>query len=325
VSRARAAALGLVLLLLGTTTCHAQSAAVARIGYVSLASVGSSFQAFRDGLRELGYVEGRNVLIEARFAEGRAERLPDLVAELVARDVDVLVVNSTATAVAAKRATSTLPIVFVSVIDPVAAGLVASLARPGGNLTGLTGWVGGAGFAGKWIELLKEAVPDLAHVAVLANPANPQTARQLQELHAAARSLRVTMDVLDAKDVASLERMLASLGGGSARGLVVAGDPLFTANRSKIIAVASRHRLPAVYFYRLFADAGGLMAYGARSEDTHRAAASYVHKILKGAKPADLPVEQPTRFELTLNRRTARALGLTLPQALLLRADHIID
>jgi len=322
----RLATVTAILVLAAFVAAQAQQPPSApRIGYVSLASVASSFQAFRQGLQELAYVEGKNVTVEARFAEGRAERLPEFVAELIRLKVDVLVVVSTATALAAKRATTTVPIVFVSVIDPVAPGLVASLARPGGNITGVAGWVGGAGFAGKWMELLKEAVPHVSHVAVLSNSANPQTARQLQEIQVAARTLKVKVDLLDAGNATNLDKAFAAIGARGAQGIIVAGDPFFTANRTRLIEFATSKRLPAVYFYKLFADAGGLITYGANLEDSHRRAATYVDKILKGAKPADLPVEQPTTFELAINLKAAKALGLTIPQALLLRADRVIE
>jgi putative ABC transport system substrate-binding protein len=296
-----------------------------RVGYISLASVRSSFDAFRRGLHELEYFEGKNVIVEARFAEGHVERIPEFVAELIRLKVDVLVVVSSATALAAKRATTTVPIVFVSVMDPIAAGLVASFAHPGGNITGVTQWAGGAGFAGKWVELLKETAPHVSRVAVLTNSANPRTARPLQEIQAAARTLKVKVDVLDAGNAATLDKALAAVDAGGVQGIVVGVDPFFAANRFKLVEFAASRRLPAVYPFKLFADAGGLITYGANTEDSQRRAATYVDKILKGAKPADLPVEQPTKIELVINLRAARALRLTIPQALLLRADHVIE
>ena len=282
-------------------------------------------RALREGLRELRYVEGRNVIVEARFADGRSERFPKLVAELISLKVDVLVVGSTVGALAAKKATTTVPIVFAGLVDPVAAGIVPSFARPGGNITGVTFAVGGSGFAGKWLELLKEAVPDVSHVAALWNSTNPASALFGPELQAAGQALNVKIDLLDAGTTPKLERALLTVSASGARGLIVTNDPFFLDNRSILLQVVARERLPAVYFTKLFADAGGLMAYGGSLEESYRRAATYVDKILKGAKPADLPVEQPTRFEFVINVRAAKAIGLTLPRRLLQRADHIIE
>ena len=320
----------IVLLLAEPLTAQAQQAArVYRIGFVShplpVSPEPPTLRAFRQGLRELGYVEGKDVIVETRSSEGREVRLPELVAEMIRLKVDVLVVGGTSSTLAAKRATTTVPIVFASVIDPVAPGLVASLARPGGNITGVTFWVGGVGFAGKWVELLKAAAPGISHVAVLSNSGNPQTAPQVQEIQAAARTLKMKVDLLEATNAADLESALAAIGASGAHGIIVAGDPFFTANRAKLAQFAAEKRLPAVYFNKTFADAGGLMAYGVSLEDSYRKAATYVDKILKGAKPADLPVEQPTKFELVINLKAAKALGITIPQSLLFRADHIIE
>jgi len=302
-----------------------QSPRVYRIGFVTTTSPGTgSIEPFRQGLKDAGYIEGKNVVLEARFASGRLELLPELVGELVRRRVDVLVVSSTRTALAAKSATSTIPIVFASVFDPVAAGIVPSLARPGGNITGTAMAVGGD-FGGKWVELLKEAVPDMSRAAVLWNAANPSSAQSAQAIQAAARTLSVRLDLFDARDAASLEKALDAIASSRAQGVIIAPDPYFNASRSRIVRFASSRRLPAVYFFRSFADAGGLMAYGANNAESIRAAARYVDKILKGAKPADLPVEQPTRFELVINLKTAKALGLKIPQSLLVRADQIIE
>jgi putative ABC transport system substrate-binding protein len=215
--------------------------------------------------------------------------------------------------------------VFASVIDPVAAGIVASLARPGGNITGITFWVGGAGFAGKWLELLKEAAPHVSHVAVLSNPANPQTVPQLQEIQAAARVLKMKLDVLHTGNAASLDKAFTAIARSGAQAIVVAGDPLFAASRDRLVQFAASKRLPAVYFFRYFVDGGGLMSYGTNLEDSYRRAAAFVDKLLKGAKPADLPVEQPMRFELVINLKTAKALRLTIPPSMLGRADHVIE
>ena len=313
--------------LLAAPLARAQPAPrVYRIGFVvSGSSTALQIDAFRQGLKDLGYVEGKNVVVEARFAEGRFERLPELVAEVLRLKVDVLVVGSTPAALAAKRATTTTPIVFASLFDPVGAGIVASLAHPGGNITGASIGVGGAGLAGKWLELLKEAVPAVSYVAVLSNSANPASTTSVREIEAAAQILNVRLDVLDAGNAPTLDRALATIGMSGAQGIIVTNDPFFTVNRAQLIQFAASKRLPAVYFFRLFADDGGLMVYGASLEDSFRKAATYVDKILKGAKPADLPVEQPTRFELVINLKTAKALGLVVPQSLLLRADEVIQ
>lgn len=318
-----------VVLLAGSPTSQAQPAVrVQRVGFVSPLPASPeppTLHALRQGLRELGYVEGKNVILETRFAEGRTERFPELVAETIRLKVDVLVVGSVQGVLAAKRVTTTVPIVFAGLIDPVAPGIVASLSHPGGNITGVTMGIGGSGFAGKWVELLKEAVPDVSHIAVLSNSASSIGTEQVRDIQAAARTLNVRVDVLDAGNAMKLDRAFATIGASGAQGFIVTNDPIFAANRVKLVQFAARKRLPAVYFFKLFADAGGLMAYGGSVEDSYRRAATYVDKILKGAKPADLPIEQPTRFELVINLRAAKALGLTIPQRLLLRADHVIE
>jgi putative ABC transport system substrate-binding protein len=298
-----------------------------RIGVVSpiSANPNPTVDALRQGLRDLGYVEGQSVILETRFAEGRTERLPELVAETLRLNIDVLVVGSTLGAVAAKRATTIVPIVFAGLYDPVATGIVASLARPGGNITGPSMGIGGSGFAGKWVELLKEAAPGVSQVGVLVNMASPLSPPLVQEIQAAARTLNVKLDVLDVGNATDLDRALAAIGASGAQGIIVTIDPLFVANRVKLIQFAAGRRLPAAYFTRLFADAGGLVAYGASLEDSWRRAATYVDKILKGAKPAELPIGQPTRFELVINLKTAKALGLAIPQSLLQRADQVIE
>ncbi len=323
-------AISIVALMLGLLAAplaaQAQEAArVYRVGFLSPGSPGPTIHAFREGLREVGYVEGRSLIIEARFAEGRSERLPELVAEVIRLKVDVLVVGSTLGALAAKRATTTVPIVFAGLIDPVAPGIVASLARPGGNITGVTFGIGGAGFAGKWVELLKEAIPEVSRVAALWNSANPASAPSVRELQAAARTLNVRLDALDAGDVTKLDRAFAAIGTSGARGVIVMADPFFFSNRAKLVQFAASKRLPAVYFVKDFVDIGGLMSYGSSLGDSYRRAATYVDKILKGAKPADLPIDQPTRFELVINMKTAKTLGLTIPQSVLIRADEVIQ
>jgi putative tryptophan/tyrosine transport system substrate-binding protein len=313
--------------LLGTPlAANAQPAArVYRIGFVSPTSSGPTLQAFQDGLRDLGYVEGRNLLIEAQFAEGRPERLPELIAEMIRRKVDVLVVGSTLGALAAKQATTTIPIVFAGLIDPVAPGIVASFARPGGNITGVTFGMGGEGFGGKWVELLKEAAPTVSHVAALVNSASPASAPLVPEMQTAARTLSVRLDVLDAGTLTKLDTAFAAIGTSGARGIIVTNDPFFFTNRAKLVQFAASHRLPAVYFTNTFVDVGGLMSYGSRLVESYRRAATYVHKILTGTKPAELPIERPTTFELVINLKTAKALGLTIPQSVLIRADEVIQ
>ena len=300
------------------------SSKVRRIGYVSLALPDPVLLGeLRAGLRQAGYVEGKDVVIETRFAEGRADRLPGLLAEVI-DDVDVLVVVSTLTAIAAKQATGRVPIVFASVFDPVAAGLVSNLARPGGNVTGVAVGIGG-GFGGKWVELLREAVPGLSRAAVLWSAANPSSARSAEEIRTAAEAMKLRLDFLDGGNARSLEAALATIAADPPQGLIVAPDPFFGVHRPRLIAFAARHRLPAIYFFRVYAEEGGLMAYGVSSAESMRMASKYVDKILRGAVPGELPIEQPTRFELTINLKTARALGLKLPQLLLLRADRLIQ
>jgi len=302
-----------------------ETARVWRVGFVSPSAPGPTIQSFRQGLEALGYVEGKNVVVETRFADGHADRLPGLIAEVIGSKVDVLVVGSAAGALAAKRATATLPVVFAGIIDPVAPGIVTSLARPGGNLTGTTFGIGGSGFAGKWVELLKEAVPNVSHVAVLQNPASPTGGPLVRELQVAARTLNVKLDVFDVGDPAKLDGAFAAIRRSGARGVIVTNDPFFHANRDRLVRLAATARLPAVYFTNDFAEAGGLMSYGSSLADSYRRAATYVDKILKGAKPGDLPVEQPTKFELIINVRTAKALGLKIPESLLIRADRVIE
>ncbi len=281
--------------------------------------------ALRQGLRELGYVDGKNVILETKFAEGYSERFPQLVAEMIRLRVDVLVVGSTVGALAAKRATTTVPVVFAGLIDPVAAGVVASLAHPGGNITGVTFGIGGTGFGAKWLDLLKEAAPDVSHVAVLWNSANPGGEPLVREIRAAAGTLRVRVEVLDAGDPTKLDTALAAIGRSGARGIIVTADPFFNVISTRLVQFAATKRLVAVYFSKDFVDAGGLMSYGSTIAESYRRAATHVAKILKGTTPADLPIDQPTKFELVINLKTARALGRTVPQTLLVRADQVIE
>ncbi len=280
-------------------------------------------EAFKQGLRDLGYVEGQTIIIEERWAEGRLERLPDLAAELVQLKVDVIVAGATPPIQAARQATKTIPIVMAVVADPVEQGFVASLARPGGNITGLS--VQAPELGGKQLQLLKEVVPRASRVAILWNAANPYPALVVRETEAAARTLRVQLQSLPVRGPEEFEGAFEAATRGRAAALLTVGDVLTMAHRTRIVALAAKSRLPAMYSFREFVDDGGLMAYGANLADSYRRAATYLDKILKGAKPADLPVEQPTRFELVINLKTAKALGLTIPQSVLVRADQVIQ
>ena len=294
------------------------------VGFVSPVAPGPRDAAFLQGLRELGYVEGRNIRVELRFAEGRPERLPELVGELVRLKVDVLVVGATIGAREARKATTTIPIVFAGASDPVAGGIVASLARPGGNVTGFSLAIGD-GFAAKWLELLKEAAHSVSHFAALWSSSNAAAANYVKELEAAARMSNVRLDAHQAASPVELDDALAAIGRSVARGLIVMSSPFAVSQQDRLIRFAADRRLPAIYFAEEFADAGGLMSYGPSYRDAYRRAASYVDKILKDAKPGDLPVQQPTTFKLVINLKTAKVLGLTIPQSLLLRADEVIQ
>ncbi len=307
-----------------------QAAKVARIGYQSnrLGAYPHLQEAFRQGLRDLGYVEGRNLVIEYRDAEGTVERLPALAAELVALKVDVIVTaaGSTSVPLAAKQATRTLPIVFASAADPVASGLVTSLARPGGNVTGLSSL--NAELVGKRLELLTQAVPGVGQVAVLWLPGalGERTDKEmLTGLEVAARGLGVRLQFVEARGPADFDRAFSAMTKARAGALSVLPSNVFIREHRRLVDLAAKNRLPAVYSAREYVDAGGLMSYGANPTDSSRRAATYVDKILKGAKPGDLPVEQPTKFELVINLKTAKALGLTIPQSLLQRADQVIE
>ena len=278
--------------------------------------------AFRQGLRELGYVEGQTIALEVRYAEGRTERIPELVAEFVGLKMDVLVAGGSPAALAAKKATRTIPIVMVSAA-PVGLGLVASLARPGGNVTGLSYF--NEAIIAKRLELLKELVPELARVAVLRNPIVAVHATFWRETEAAARMLGVALQPLDVRGPEDFEAAFTAATRGNAQALIAFDDGLTLAHRSRIVALAASSRLPVMYGLREFPDEGGLMSYGPSFVVIFRRAATYVDKILKGAKPADLPVEQPTKFELVINLKTAKALGLTVPPTLLARADEVIE
>jgi putative ABC transport system substrate-binding protein len=295
-----------------------------RIGFVSPTPPGRRNEAFLQGLRELGYVEGHDLHIEMRFAEGRSDRLPALVEELIRLKVDVLVVGATIGARAARKATTTIPIVFAGSSDPVAGGVVANLARPEGNITGIS-LAYGDGFAGKWVELLREAAPGVSHVAAVWSSSNAAAARFVQELQVAARMLKVRLDVHHATNLRELDAAFVAIGSSGAQGLVVTPSPFAATNLDKLVQFAASTRLPAMYFVEDFADAGGLMSYGPSIADAYRRAATHVDRILKGAKPGDLPVEQPTKFELIVNLKTAKTLGLSIPGSILLRADRVIE
>src|SRR5262245_402969 len=300
---------------------------VPRVAYLNASSADNAIgvvEAFRQGLRELGYIEGQNIVIEYRWADGRFDRLPALAAELVRLTVDVIVAPNTPAALAAKNATSTIPIILVTSGDPVGSGLVASLARPGGNVTGLS-LTPTLAITGKQLELLKQAFSTLSHVAVLANPANPPTADLLTETELAARSLGVQLRVVQVREPKQFDDAFATMKNERVPALLVIPDPLVNDSRGRIVAFAATNRLPAIYPYRTFVDAGGLMSFGVDLFDLSRRAATYVDRILKGAKPADLPVEQPTKFELVVNLKTAKTLGLTIPPSVLGRADEVIE
>ena len=301
-----------------------QAGKVRRIGFLGTYA-GPSLDAFRQVLRELGWVEGQNIVIDYRLAEGRLDRFTDLAVELVRLKVDIIVAEGTQGVAAAKNATETIPIVMISgSVDPVGLGLIASLARPGGNVTGLSYSVG-PGIAGKWLELLKEIVPKVRRVATLSNPANPNQPLIIRDLKVAARSLGVQLQLLEARGPHEFDGAFEAMGKERAGALLVLADSMFVFHRARLADLAARSRLPAAYGNRADVEAGGFMSYGPNFPDLWRRAAIYVDKILKGAKPADLPVEQPTKFELVINLKTAKALGVTIPQSILTRADEIIQ
>ncbi len=322
--RAFLAVLGLGLFV-GLPVAGAQQAAGARrIGVLHLGSPPDPWvEGLREGLRELGYTEGRNITIEYRWAEGRADRLPELAAELVRLPVDVVVTMAGPAVQAVKQRTASIPIVMAVSGDPVGLGLVPSLARPGGNVTGVS--LMSADLAAKRLQLLKEAVPRMVRVGVLFNPSEPPSGPEMEETRAAAAVLGLTLQPLEARDAGDLERLFATASHERANGLITFAHTFAFSHRSRIAGLAAKHRLPAMYGWPEFVEAGGLMAYGPRLSDVLRRAAAYVDKILKGAKPADLPVEQPTRFELVVNMKTAKSLGLTIPPSILVRADQVIQ
>ena len=302
-----------------------QPAKVARIGFLRAAGPNEKdFSAFRSGLRALGYIEGQNIVIEQRYAAGAYHRVGELAADLVRLNMDVIVVDGPAAAKPAKAATADIPIVFTLGVDPVADGLVASMARPGANLTGLTLSVGHE-LAGKRVELLKDIKPDLARLAVLKNPAHPSASIYLSEAEKAGRALGLMMRPFDARSPGDLPAAFAAMVEWRADGVITLNDGMLYSQRERVVTLARESRLAGVHPETAFVEAGGLVSYGPSLPDLFRRAASYVDKILNGEKPADLPVEQPTKFELVVNLKTARTLGLAVSRDFLLRADEVIE
>jgi putative tryptophan/tyrosine transport system substrate-binding protein len=304
---------------------------VYRIGYLSIGSgTGAGIytrpqEGFRQQLRELGWVEGRNIAIEYRFADGRADRLPGLAEELVRLKVDLITAVPTPAALAAKKATGTIPIVGMSLTEPVAVGLVASLARPGGNVTGVS-YAFGTEIFGKQLEMLRDVVPKVRRVAVLANPTgSPAYPQMLEATKAAARSLALELQLLEVYEPTQFDGAFAAMAKERAGALLVMGHPLFFHHRARLADLAAKHRLPSMSTQEQWVDAGGLMSYGPNFVDIYRRGAVYVDRILKGAKPGDLPIEQPTNLALVLNLKTAKRLGLTIPPTLRERADQVIE
>ena len=304
---------------------RAQSTTVARVGFLRQAGPDDKhFDAFRSGLRAAGYVEDRNIVIEQRYAGGAYERLSELAAELVRSNVDVIVVDGTAAAKACKEATATIPVVFTLAVDPVADGLVASIAHPGGNLTGLT-MATGYELAGKRLELLKDIVGDLSRVAVLGNPGNPPYVHYLSDTERVATVLHLDVRAFEVRGPNDLPGAFAAMADWRADGLVTLTDGMLYSQRARVVELAQKSKLPAVYADAESVASGGLASYGPNLPDLFRQAASYVDKILKGTKPADLPIGQPTKFELVINLKAARVLGLTISRDFLLRADEVVE
>ncbi len=303
-----------------------QTTKIFRIGFLGPASASgftARVEALRAGLRDLGYVEGKNIVIEFRWAEGKYERLPGFAAELVQLKVDVIVVAATPAIKAAQRATTTIPIVMAQAADPVGAGFIASLARPGGNITGLSDI--NVDLSSKYLELLRVAVPKLSRVAVLVNPGHPHHPDFLKNIQTAAKTTGVNVLPVQASTTSQFEAAFGAMTRAHAGALIVLPDGLFRTHVGRITEFAAKNHLPTMFWSRELVEAGGLMSYGQNLAEHYRRVATYVDKILKGAKPADLPVEQPTKFELVINRKTAKAIGLTIPQELLFRADKVIE
>jgi putative tryptophan/tyrosine transport system substrate-binding protein len=323
---------GFIALVSGAIACPMvvraqQQAKVPRIGYLGVTSSSDRprlLDAFRQRLRELGWVEGQNIVIDYRFAEGRLDRLPHLAADMVRLKVDVIVSLGTQGVTAAKNATETIPIVMIAVRDPVGTGLIASLARPGGNVTGVSGYAGLESVA-KQLEFLKEMVPEASRVAILANPTNAYHQLAIKEVNVAAKALGVQLQLLEARDASDFDSAFAAMARERVGALLVLSDVIFNSHGSRLADLAATRRLPTANAVRESVEAGGLMSYGPSFLDSYRRSAEFVDKILKGSKPADLPVEQPTKFELVINLQTAKRLGLTLTPTLLSRADEVIE
>jgi len=295
-----------------------------RIGYLAAYEYAPTLDAWRNSLREKGWIEGKNLLVEYRYANKSPDRLPALVAEMIARAPDLLITSGPQLSLAVKSATATVPIVFVVVYDPVGIGLVASLARPGGNVTGLATYAAGD-FIAKRIEIFRELIPNASIIAILVNPRNPMQMRTLaEEIPHTTRTLGVTLPIVEATTPEELDIAFAAAAAQRVDAIIVFSDSLTNLHAQRVIALAAEHHLPAAYLFREFAK-GGLIVYGPDIVDLYRRAGDYVDKILKGAKPSDLPVEQPTKFELVINMKTAKALGLTVPPSLFARADEIIE
>jgi ABC-type uncharacterized transport system substrate-binding protein len=316
----------IAFLLVAVVAARAQQPTkIPRIGYLGAASssaIAARIEAFRQGLRDLGYVEGKNIVIEWRFADGKLDRLPALIAELMNLKVEVIVTAGGTVTRAAKEATVTIPVVMGFDNDPVGSGFVASLARPGGNITGLSSLA--PEISGKQLELLKETVPRLSRVAVLGTSTTPATAQRLGEIERSAAAFKVHLQYLDIKGPKDIENAFRDARKGRADAMLVLASPILESHRTEITDLAAKNRLPAIYHATEFVEAGGLMTYGVSIPDLFRRAATYVDKILKGAKPADLPVEQPTKFEFVINLKAAKQIGLTVPPNVLARADKVI-
>jgi putative ABC transport system substrate-binding protein len=314
-----------MLVVTGAAAEAQQAKKVPRTGFLlalSRSALAESVDAFRQGMRELGYVEGQNIVIEYRFAEGKFDRLADLAADLIRLKVEVIVAAGGIQAVRAVKNVNTIPIVMTGALDPVGDGIIASFARPGGNITGLS--LGGPELYGKRLELLKETVAKVSRVAVFWYRPTPAVPSYLNAIHASAKALGLQIQPLEVRTPDDFEAVFQSAAKGGARALTVSTHPIFTGSRNRILDFAAKNRLPGIYPWREYVEDGGLMSYATNLPDLYRRAAYYVDKILKGAKPADLPVEQPTKFELVINLKAAKQIGLTIPQSVLYRADRVI-